>query len=94
MGSFICVFYENELRRNLGEICQPCSDLPDVEVEEGRKRNRPKHDGDVFVIVKEYICSLEMRQKPFLCLPAESKANFPLTTNGCLAVCFFWWCWI
>ena len=54
---------------------------PEIELREGKKRNHEKRPDDVFVLVKEYICSLELRQPPMLALPAESKLTFPLTTS-------------
>lgn len=39
---------------------------------------------DTFVLVKEYICSPTLRQRPLLVLTAESKHRFLLTTDRCL----------
>lgn len=61
------------------------ADLPDVEIEEGRARHRPISDDDVFILVKEYICSPALGQKPLLCLPAEAAQSYPLVPQGCFA---------
>lgn len=53
-------------------------------MDEGTNRNRAKNDDDVFVLVKEYICSETLRQRPLLALTAESRLTFPLTTNRVL----------
>lgn len=60
----------------------PLTDLPDVEIDEGRHGRRPKHDDDGFVIVKEYISSTTMRQKPLLCALAENTPRVPLLPEG------------
>ena len=57
------------------------SDLPDVEIDEGKWVQRAKHEDDTFVIVKEYISSVEMRQKPLLCQLAEHAVTYPLLTD-------------
>lgn len=49
------------------------------------RRGRVKRDNDVFVLVKEYISSTELRQAPMLALTAESAASYALTTQRSLA---------
>ena len=62
------------------------ADLPHhYQPDEGTHRNRVKRDGDVFLLVKEYISSTELRQNPLLAMTAESAASYPLTTNSNLA---------
>ena len=57
-----------------------------MEIDEGKHKRRAKREDDVFVLVKEYISSTEMRQKPLLCLRGEDAAGFPLLTERCLSL--------
>lgn len=61
----------------------PCRDLPDLETDEGTNHRRPKHEDDVFILVKEYISSVHLRQKPLLCAVAEDAPRWPLVAEGC-----------
>ena len=56
-----------------------------MEVNEGSKTRRPKHDNDVVALVKEYICSQALRQEPLLVSCAEDVGKYPLLTNRSLA---------
>lgn len=63
-------------------LLRPLTDIPAaLDVNEGSKRNREKKPDDVFVLVKEYISSVELRQPPLLAMTSESRASFPLTTS-------------
>lgn len=71
---------------NINSICskglvEPLTDLPDLEIDESRQTRRAKHDDDTFVITKEYICSVQLRQKPLLCMLAEDVGTYPLLTD-------------
>lgn len=55
-------------------------DIPTVYTLDERGYRGAPADSDVFVLVKEYISSADLRQNPMLVLPA-SKA-YPLTTEG------------
>ena len=57
-------------------------DLPvGMDVDEGRMKNREKRPDDIFILVKEYICSVQLAQNPLLALPAEARETFPMTTS-------------
>ena len=61
---------------------QTLKDLPEqFELQEGRDRRRAKDPQDVFVMVKEYISSTEMRRLPMLVLTPSHRATFTLTTD-------------
>lgn len=63
-------------------LASTLTDLPDhLDQDEGTKCRRPRSPDDIFVLVKEYISSTELRQPPLLVLTAESRLSFPLTTN-------------
>ena len=53
-----------------------------MEINEGRKNRRARNDNDVVVLVKEYICSSELRQQPMLVTCAEDVDKYPLVTNS------------
>lgn len=58
------------------------ADIPDCfDLDEGTNKRREKQADDVFVLVKEYISSVELRQPPLLALTAESRPSFPMTTT-------------
>lgn len=68
----------------LFSVCwQPVLDLPiGMDLNEGSRRNREKMPDDIFVVVKQYICSVQLAQPPMLVLTSESRATFPLTTSS------------
>ena len=58
------------------------ADLPEhMELNEGTHRRRGKDPDDIFVCVKRYISSVEMRQPPLLVLVPENRDKFTLMTN-------------
>lgn len=61
------------------------ADIPDhYETDEGTRSRRAKHPEDIFCLVKEYICSPDLRQQPLLVLTHEDRQTFPLTTSSVL----------
>lgn len=62
---------------------QTLSDIPEhYECDEGNNHRRARHPQDVFCLVKEYISSADLRQRPLLVLTHESRATFALTTQS------------
>lgn len=59
------------------------ADLPEnYETDEGTLSRREKLGEDVFVLVKEYISSSDLRQRPLLVMTPASRMTFPLKTNS------------
>ena len=67
----------------IAELCfVRVADIPDqIDKDEGTNSRRPKHQDDVFALVKEYISSSELRQPPLLVLVPENRQRFTLTTS-------------
>lgn len=67
------------------KFVESLSDIPaNYELDEGTCRRRPPHDHDIFCLVKEYISSVSLRQRPLLVLTEECKEFFSLVTDRIL----------
>lgn len=59
------------------------ADIPEsYDTDEGTNSRRAKHADDVLVVVKEYISSTTLGQKPLLVMVPENRLSFPLTTHS------------
>ena len=79
-------------KHRMSQILCNLANLPDLpanyEVDEGTNHRRAPHPLDVFVMVKEYISSVDLAQPPLLVLTHQHRSSFPLTILSHLG--YFW----
>ena len=66
---------------------QSLADLPEsYDTDEGTNSRRAKDVDDVLVLVKEYISSTTLGQKPLLVMVPANRSSYPLTTRSCFCL--------